>query len=68
MSVKKAIARKAVKTTARHTAHGTASKLKRSPVRAATLFGLGCAAGLLAGWALGRTATSGAAVRPAQSG
>ena len=61
-SIKKAIARKAVKSTAKHTAHGTASKLKRSSFHAATLLGVGCAAGLAAGWALGRTATSTAAV------
>jgi membrane protein YqaA with SNARE-associated domain len=57
-SIKKAIARKAVKSTAKHTAHGTASKLKRSPIRAATLVGIGCTAGLVAGWALGHTAAS----------
>ena len=61
-SIKKAIARKAVKSTAKHTAHGTASKLKRDPIRAATLLGVGCVAGIVAGWALGRAATSTAAV------
>ncbi len=62
MSIKKAIARKAVKSTAKHTAHGTASKLKRSPVRAITLLGVGCVAGIAAGWALGRAATDTATV------
>jgi uncharacterized membrane protein (Fun14 family) len=61
-SVKKALARKAVKSTAKHTAHGTASRLRRDPFRAATLLGVGCIAGLAAGWALGRTAASTAAV------
>lgn len=61
-SIKKALARKAVKSTAKHTAQGTASKLKRDPVRAVTLLGVGCVAGLGAGWALGRAATSTAAV------
>jgi membrane protein YqaA with SNARE-associated domain len=61
-SIKKAIARRAVKSTAKYTAHGTASKLKRNPVRAITLLTVGCAAGLAAGWAFGRTATSTAAV------
>lgn len=61
-SIKKVIARKAVKSTAKHTAHGTVLKLKRTPFRAATLLGVGCAAGLAAGWALGRAATSTAAV------
>jgi len=36
-AIKKTLARKAVKSTAKHTAHGTASKLKRNPVRATTL-------------------------------
>lgn len=54
--MKKALARKAVKTTARHTAHGTASKLKRNPVRALTLLSLGGALGALAGWIAGRSA------------
>jgi hypothetical protein len=56
-SIKKAIARKAVKSTAKHTAHGTAAKLKRSPIRAALLVGVGCAAGIIAGWTLGRSAS-----------
>lgn len=57
-SIKKAIARKAVKSTAKHGAHGTAAKLKRQPVRAATLLGIGCATGALAGWALARNSGS----------
>lgn len=61
-SIKKAIARKAVKSTAKHTAHGTASKLKRNPARAVTLLGVGCIAGFGAGWAAGRAATGSAAV------
>lgn len=61
-SIKKAIARKAVRSTAKHTAYGTASKLKRTPVRAVTLLGLGAVAGIVAGWVLGRTATSTATV------
>jgi F0F1-type ATP synthase assembly protein I len=58
-SIKKSLARKAVKSTAKHTAHGTASKLKRDPARAATLLGVGAAIGALLGWVLART--SGAA-------
>ena len=54
-SIKKAIARKAVKSTAKHTAHGTAAKLKRQPVRAVTLLGVGCVTGGIAGWALARS-------------
>jgi hypothetical protein len=54
------LARKAVKTTAKHTAHGTASKLKREPVRATTLLGLGAAIGAGAVWVAGRLGGSGA--------
>jgi len=60
-SMKKAAAGKAVTWTARHTAHGTASKLKREPVRASTLLGLGCLLGAAAGWALSRACASGPA-------
>ncbi len=55
--IKKAVARRAAKSTAKHTAHGTASRLKRNPIRAATLLSVGAAAGLVAGWALGHAAT-----------
>jgi hypothetical protein len=54
MALKSTLARKAVKTTAKHTAHGTASKLKRDPMRAATLLGLGALIGAAAIWLLGR--------------
>jgi ElaB/YqjD/DUF883 family membrane-anchored ribosome-binding protein len=56
MSIKQKLARKAVKTTAKHTAHGAASKVKRSPVRTTTLLGLGAVVGVLAGWLIGRSA------------
>jgi hypothetical protein len=46
-SIKSTLARKAAKSTAKHTAHGTASKLKREPLRTATLLAIGCAAGVL---------------------
>lgn len=55
-SVKRSIVRRAVTATAKHSAHGTASKVKRQPARAATLLGLGCLVGGVAGWALGRAA------------
>ena len=61
-SIKKAIARKAVKSTAKHSARGAVSKVRRDPARAVTLLGVGCIAGLGAGWALGRAATGAAAV------
>lgn len=64
-AIKNTIARKAVKATAKHSAHGTASKLKRDPVRAATLLGVGGALGVLAGWMAGRTA---AATAPVSTG
>ena len=55
MSIKAKLARKAVKSTAKHTAHGTASKLKRNPARTVTLLGLGAAIGGIAGWLIGHT-------------
>jgi len=61
-AIKNTLARKAVKATAKHTARGTASKLKRDPLRAATLLGLGGAVGAVAGWIAGRSATETAAV------
>jgi hypothetical protein len=58
MSIKKAVARKAVKSTAKHSAYGTASKLKREPLRATTLLGLGGLLGGVAGWLAARTGSS----------
>ena len=55
-AVRKRFARRAVKSTARHSAHGAVSKLRRSPLRATTLLGIGCMVGVLAGWLAGRTA------------
>jgi hypothetical protein len=54
--IKKRIARKAAKSAVKHTAHGTVSKLKRSPFKAATLLSVGGAVGALAGWMAGRSA------------
>lgn len=54
-AIKNTIARKAVKATAKHTAHGTASKLRRNPIRAATLLGVGGIIGAMAGWFAGAT-------------
>ncbi len=53
-TIKGKLARKAVKSTAKHTAHGAASKVKRSPLRAVTLLGIGAAVGGVAGWLIGR--------------
>ncbi|HEV7770434.1 MAG TPA: hypothetical protein VGO66_07225 [Solirubrobacterales bacterium] len=55
MAIKKTVTRKAAKAAAKHTARGTASKLKRNPVRAATLIGLGGIIGAVAGWIAGAT-------------
>ncbi len=54
-AIKKTVARKAIKTTAKHSAHGALSKARREPLRAATLLSLGCLAGGMAGWIAGRT-------------
>jgi hypothetical protein len=54
-AIKKTVTRKAAKAAARHTAHGAASKVKRSPARAVTLLGLGGAVGAVAGWMAGRS-------------
>ena len=53
-SIKKTFARKAVKSTAKHSVHGTASKLKREPLRATTLLGLGGLLGGVAAWLFAR--------------
>lgn len=58
MSIKSTLARKAVKATARHSAHGTASKLRRDPLRAATLLGVGALLGAFAGWTAGRSSAA----------
>jgi F0F1-type ATP synthase assembly protein I len=56
-AMKKNLAKKAAKFAAKHTAHGTASKLKRDPMRTATLLGLGGVVGAAAGWMAARTAS-----------
>ena len=57
-SIKKSIARKAVRSTAKHTAHGTASKLRREPVRATALLGIDGLIGAFIGWSAGRAAAA----------
>jgi hypothetical protein len=52
MAIKQKLARRAAKTTAKHTAKGAASKLTRSPLRTTTLLLLGG----VVGFALGRFA------------
>jgi hypothetical protein len=53
-SLKSTIVRKAAKSGAKHTAHGTASKLKRQPFRAGALLLVGGAFGAAAGWLAAR--------------
>jgi hypothetical protein len=48
-SIKSLAARKAAKSTAKHSLRGTASKLKREPLRTGTLLSVGCVAGFVAG-------------------
>jgi hypothetical protein len=55
MSVKTKLAKKAVKTTAKHTAYGTASRFTRQPFRSITLLALGGAIGGIIGWLIGRS-------------
>jgi hypothetical protein len=55
MSVKTKLARQAVKTTAKHTAHGAASKAARKPFRSITLLALGAILGGIVGWLIGRS-------------
>jgi hypothetical protein len=54
-TIKKTVARKAIKTTARHSTRGALSKARREPLRATTLLGLGCLAGGVAGWMAARS-------------
>jgi hypothetical protein len=55
-SIKQTLARKAVKSTAKHTAHGASSRLKRKPLRTTTLLAIGCAVGVVADRLVGRMA------------
>ncbi|MBS1842930.1 MAG: hypothetical protein JST53_00805 [Actinobacteria bacterium] len=55
MSVKTKLARKAVKTTAKHTAFGAASKIARKPLRSVTLLAIGAGIGGVVGWLIGRS-------------
>jgi surfactin synthase thioesterase subunit len=62
--IKKKLARRAVKSTAKHTANGAASKLKREPLRSATLLSIGCALGAFVAWALAARSSG----EPAEAG
>lgn len=53
-NLKRLIGIKAAKATARHSAHGLASKAQRKPLRSASLLAAGIALGLGAGFAAGR--------------
>jgi hypothetical protein len=63
-SLKSTVVRKAAKAGAKHTAHGTASKLKRDPLRAGTLLAIGAVAGALLGWLAARPNAASAPVSP----
>jgi hypothetical protein len=52
--MKRLLVRKAAKAGAKHTARGTASKLKRSPMRTGTLLAVGGALGAVTGWTAAR--------------
>lgn len=65
MSVKTKLARKAVKTTAKHTARGTASKFTHKPFRSVTLLTAGALLGLVVGWLL---ANSNSTEKPSETG
>jgi membrane protein YqaA with SNARE-associated domain len=64
MSVKSKLARQAVMTTAKHTAHGAASKATRKPFRSISLLALGAALGGLVGWLIGRSGGGGDQLDP----
>ena len=64
MALKSTLARKAVKTTAKHTARGTASKLKRDRMRTTTLLGIGAVIGAATFWLLGRLGSNESAATP----
>ncbi len=57
-SIKGTIARKAFKSTARHSAHGAASRLRRDRPRAVVLLALGALVGGFAGWVAGRSSSA----------
>jgi hypothetical protein len=61
-AMKSTLARKAAKLAVKHTTRGTTSKLRRDPMRTATLLGLGGALGAAAGWMAARTAAGSAPV------
>jgi hypothetical protein len=61
-AIKKSLTRKVAKAAAKHTTHGTASKLRRDPVRTVTLLGVGSAIGAVAGWMAGRSVAGPASV------
>jgi len=64
MSVKTKLARQAVRTTAKHTAQGAASKFARKPFRTITLLAIGAALGGLVGWLVGRSGGEAATIDP----
>ena len=52
--VKRMVGRKAAKAMVEHSAHGVAAKVRRRPMRSASLLAVGAAAGSAAGFIAGR--------------
>jgi hypothetical protein len=52
--LKRAAAQTATRAVLRHSVHGVAAKLRRRPLRSATLLGAGVGVGVLGGWMAGR--------------
>jgi hypothetical protein len=55
----RSIGKKATRATLRHSVRGVVSKVKRQPLRSATLLTTGGLAGCVAGWVAGRKTASG---------
>ena len=53
-TLKRTLGRKAARAAVSHSAHGVAAKVKRKPLRSATLVSAGAFVGGLAGWLSGR--------------
>jgi len=52
--LKHVAAERATRAIIRHSAHGIVAKVRRRPLRSATLLGAGIGVGALGGWAAGR--------------
>jgi hypothetical protein len=52
------IGKRAARATVKHSAHGVATKVKRRPVRSASLLSVGAVVGAATGWLAGRKTAS----------